>query len=59
MSVLYVINSLAYNFVRLRLLLWSLIPLQLNIWRSVLFLEETGVPGENKVEQMDEVFKPW
>jgi hypothetical protein len=21
---------------------------QLNIWRSVLFVEETGVPGENK-----------
>jgi hypothetical protein len=21
---------------------------QLNMWRSVLFVEETGVPGENK-----------
>jgi hypothetical protein len=41
-----------YIFVGLRLLLWSLIPLsticQLNMWRSVLFVEETGVPGENK-----------
>ena len=41
-----------YIFVGLRLLLWSLIPLstifQLNMWRSVLFEEETGVPGENK-----------
>ena len=41
-----------YIFVGLRLLLWSLIPLstifQLNMWRPVLFVEETGVPGENK-----------
>jgi hypothetical protein len=41
-----------YIFVELRLLLWSLIPLstifQLNMWRSVLFVEETGVPEENK-----------
>jgi hypothetical protein len=32
--------------------IWFLIPLstifQLNMWRSVLFVEETGVPGENK-----------
>ena len=41
-----------YIFVGLRLLLWSLMPLstifQLNMWRSVLFVKETGVPGENK-----------
>ena len=40
-------------FVALRLLLLYALPLsaivQLNMWRSVLFLfaEETGVPGEN------------
>jgi hypothetical protein len=31
--------------------LWCLMPLstifQLNMWGSVLFVEETGVPGEN------------
>jgi hypothetical protein len=41
-----------YIFVGLMLLLWSLIPLskifQLDMWRSVLFVEETEVPGENK-----------
>ena len=41
-----------YICVGLRLLLWSLIPLstifQLNMWRLVLFVEETRVPGENK-----------
>ena len=41
-----------YIVVGLRLLLWSLMPLstifQLNMWRSVLFVEETGVPGESK-----------
>jgi hypothetical protein len=41
-----------YIFVELRLLLWFLIPLstifQLNMWKLVLFVEETGVPGENK-----------
>jgi hypothetical protein len=40
-----------YIFVGLRLVLWCLIPLstifQLNMWRSVLFVNETGVPGEN------------
>ena len=41
-----------YIFVGLMLLLWSIMPLstifQLNMWRSVLFVEETGVPEENK-----------
>ena len=41
-----------YIFVGLRLLLWFLMPLstifQSNMWRSVLFVEETGVPDENK-----------
>jgi hypothetical protein len=41
-----------YIFVGLRLLFWYLMPLskifQINIWRSVLFVKETGVPGENK-----------
>jgi hypothetical protein len=41
-----------YNFVGLWLLLWSLIPhstiFQLDIWRSALFVEETGVHGESK-----------
>jgi hypothetical protein len=41
-----------YIFVGLRLSLWSLIPFstifQLNMWRSVLFVEEIGVSGENK-----------
>ena len=36
-----------YIFVGLRLVLWCLMPLstifQLNMWRSVLFVEETGV----------------
>ena len=40
-----------YIFVGLRLLLWCLMPLatllQLTMWRSVIFVEETGVPGEN------------
>jgi hypothetical protein len=40
-----------YIFTGLRLVLWCLMPLstifQLNMWRSVLFVEETGVPGEN------------
>ena len=40
-----------YIFVGLMLLLWYLLPLsaivQLNMWRSVLFAEETDVPGEN------------
>jgi hypothetical protein len=39
-------------FVGLRLVLWCLMPLStifhLNMWRSVLFVEETEVPGENK-----------
>ena len=41
-----------YIFVGLKLLLWSIMPLstifQLNMWRTVLFVEETGVHGENK-----------
>ena len=55
LSFLYDIYSryiYIYNFVGLRLLLWSLMPLstifQLNMWRSVFFVEETGVHGENK-----------
>jgi hypothetical protein len=41
-----------YIFVGSWLLLWYLMPLskifQLNMWRSVLFVKETRVPGENK-----------
>ena len=40
-----------YIFVGLRLVLWCLMPLStifhLIMWRSVLFVEETEVPGEN------------
>jgi hypothetical protein len=43
---------ITYIFVGLRLLLWSLMPpskiFQLNMWRSVLVVEETGVPGEKE-----------
>ena len=49
--IITVYNIYKYMFVGLRLLLWSLMPLstiyQLNMWRSALFVEETGVPEEN------------
>jgi hypothetical protein len=49
--VIITVGVYKYIFVGLRLLLWCLMPLsaifQLNMWRSVLFAEETGVSGEN------------
>ena len=43
-----------YIFVGLRLVLMLCLMrlstiFQLNMWRSVLFVEETGVPGENDI----------